>query len=90
MALVHEQLYSSTNLAQIDFGHHLTKIANELRSTYGRSGVTLVCDVEPLSVSVDNAIPCGLIVNELITNTLKYAFPERADKIGRFASQQAM
>ena len=88
MALVHEQLYSSTNLAQIDFGHHLTKIANELRSTYGRSGVTLVCDVEPLSVSVDNAIPCGLIVNELITNALKHAFVDRTDGTIRVSLRQ--
>jgi PAS domain S-box-containing protein len=79
MALVHEQLYSSTDLGQIDFGHHLTKIATELRSTYGRAGVTLDCAVDHLPVSVDHAIPCGLIVNELLTNALKHAFVNRGD-----------
>jgi PAS domain S-box-containing protein len=88
MALVHEQLYASTDLAQIDFGHHLTKIANELRSTYGRLGVTLACTVEPLSISVDLAIPCGLIVNELITNALKHAFVNRADGTIRVSLRQ--
>jgi PAS domain S-box-containing protein len=75
MALVHEQLYRSENFASIDFGEHLTRIARELMSAYGRSGIELLMDVAPVSLSIDSAIPCGLIANELVSNALKHAFP---------------
>jgi PAS domain S-box-containing protein len=75
MALVHEQLYRSENFSSINFGEHLTRITRELMSAYGRPGIKLITDVAPVSLSIENAIPCGLIANELVSNALKHAFP---------------
>jgi PAS domain S-box-containing protein len=77
MALVHEQLYASGNLARIDFGHHLAQIARELCAAYARIEVELDISVDPIQLPVDLAIPCGLIANELLTNALKHAFVDR-------------
>ncbi len=76
MALVHEKLYQSQNLAQIDFGDYLRDLVDNLSRAYsdGRA-ITWHINAENVSVGVDTAIPCGLIVNELLTNALKYAFP---------------
>ncbi len=76
MALVHEKLYQSQNLAQIDFGDYLYDLVDNLSHALG-TGRSIVwhIDVEDVSLGVDTAIPCGLIVSELLTNALKYAFP---------------
>ena len=76
MALAHEQLYESQDLAQIDFGDYLHNLVDNLSHAFG-AGQSIVWDIdaEDVPVSVDTAIPCGLIVSELLTNALKYAFP---------------
>jgi PAS domain S-box-containing protein len=76
MALVHEKLYQSQNLAQIDFGDYLHDLVDNLSRAF-RDGRPIVWHINAESVllGVDTAIPCGLIVNELLTNALKYAFP---------------
>jgi PAS domain S-box-containing protein len=76
MALVHEKLYQSQNLARIDFGEYLYDLVDNLSHAFG-AGRPIVwrIDVEDVSLGVDTAIPCGLIVSELLTNALKYAFP---------------
>jgi PAS domain S-box-containing protein len=76
MALVHEKLYQSQNLAQIDFGDYLYDLVDNLSHAFG-AGRPIVwhIDVEDVPLGVDTAIPCGLIVSELLTNALKYAFP---------------
>ncbi|MBI5712190.1 MAG: PAS domain S-box protein [Chloroflexi bacterium] len=78
MALVHEKLYQSNNLAQIDFRDYIEHLASSLFHSYSpyASRITLHVDVGDVALSVDSAIPCGLIVNELISNALKYAFPD--------------
>jgi PAS domain S-box-containing protein len=78
MALIHEKLYQSHNLARINFKEYLSTLVNGLfRSYHTRSSnITLKLDVEDVSLEVDSAIPCGLIVNELVSNSLKYAFPD--------------
>lgn len=78
MALVHEKLYQSNNLAQIDFRDYIEHLASSLFHSYSpqTSRVTLRVDIGDVALSVDSAIPCGLIVNELISNALKYAFPD--------------
>ncbi len=79
MALVHEELYRSRDLASIDFSSYIRKLASNLFHAYQAAvaEITLHLDVVDVYLPVDTAIPCGLIVNELISNSLKYAFPKR-------------
>ncbi|HEX2694810.1 MAG TPA: histidine kinase dimerization/phosphoacceptor domain -containing protein [Acidobacteriota bacterium] len=77
MALVHEKLYQSKDLSKIDFGQYLQNLVVYLVPSYqvdsGR--VQLKIDVGDAALGINSAIPCSLIVNELVTNALKHAFP---------------
>ncbi len=75
MAVVHEKLYRSDNLARVDFDEYLVAVAGELFRSFGSARIAQRFDVESVQLDVDTAIPCGLIVNELITNALKHGFP---------------
>lgn len=74
---IHEMLYRSPDLAHIDFGVYLNRLARDLFSFYGmeEDGLHLAIHVDHTSLDVSQAIPCGLIVNELVTNCLKHGFP---------------
>ena len=76
MALVHERLYRSANLAGIDFSLYLREVTAELHRSYAVRNVDVRCVAEPFELEVDLAIPVGLIVNELVSNALKHAFPD--------------
>ncbi len=78
MALIHEELYKSKDLANIDFDDYIKNLAKSLFRSYGISNgrIALKIDVEEVSLGIDTAIPCGLIINELISNSLKHAFPD--------------
>lgn len=77
MALLHETLYRSGNLAQIDLSRYLEQLARQLfRSMAPSSGVTLKVELDAALVELDQAHPCGLLVNELLSNALKHAFPD--------------
>jgi PAS domain S-box-containing protein len=78
MALVHEKLYQSEGLANIDFKEYIKHLTDMLVRSYGMNTgeITLSIDVEDAAIEIDSAIPCGLIVNELVSNSLKHAFPE--------------
>lgn len=78
MALIHEGLYQSPDLACINFADYLRHVADNLMRTYRADQVRLELDVTGLCLGIDAAIPCGLIVNELVSNALKYAFPPDA------------
>lgn len=76
MALIHEHLYQAEDLSQIDFGEYLHTLVNHLFRSYGAGGqITLEIVTNGLTLTLNAAIPCGLIINELVSNSLKYAFP---------------
>jgi two-component sensor histidine kinase len=77
MALIHEKLYQSKSLAKINFGEYVQSLAKDLFRSYQRSlgDIKLNIQVDEVPLDLDYAVPCGLILNELMTNALKYAFP---------------
>jgi PAS domain S-box-containing protein len=82
MALIHERLYQSNDLARIDFDEYARNLVSFLARSYSVPGVKLSVNVQNIELSVNAAIPCGLIINELVSNALKYAFPsERTGEV---------
>ncbi len=76
MALIHEQLYETSDLREVDLSEHAGLLANNLYRSYGEpERIAMSFAVERLPLSVDRAIPASLILNELISNALKHAFP---------------
>lgn len=76
IALVHEKLYRSENLANIDFAQYIPDLTTHLFDSYNVSSskIQLKIQVDNASLDIETAIPCGLIINELVSNALKYAF----------------
>ncbi|MBK8796069.1 MAG: GAF domain-containing protein [Anaerolineales bacterium] len=77
MALVHEKLYQSAGLARIDFKEYAQSLVTSLFHAFGSHSehITFQVNAAAVEVDIETAIPCGLIVNELVSNSLKYAFP---------------
>lgn len=77
MALVHEKLYQSHDLANIDFNAYVQSLVMSLLRSYGvlADAIAVNISVENVSLSLDTAVPCGLLINELVSNALKHAFP---------------
>jgi len=76
MALIHQQLYRTKDLTRIDFRRYLEELCNYLFFAYDvkRADIGLKLSVDEIYFAIDTALPCGLIVNELVTNSLKHAF----------------
>jgi two-component sensor histidine kinase len=88
MALIHEKLYRSESLARIDLSEYIRSLVTNLFLSYGvtERAVKLEIYVEDITLDISMVIPCALIINELVSNSLKHAFPEswkRAGETGR-------
>ena len=83
MALIHERLYRSDNLARINTATYIRDLVNNLILFYKTMGSSIQVnfDVAELELDLDVAVPCSLIINELVSNALKYAFPDRQGEI---------
>ncbi len=81
MKLVHEKIYQNENLSSINFKDYITTLAYELYRMYhiDIDRYKLILDVEPVNLNLENAIPCGLILNDLISNSLTHAFIGREE-----------
>jgi two-component sensor histidine kinase len=78
---IHDRLYKSDHPSKIIFSDYVKDIVNDLLRSYKLgSHLNLITDIEEITLGVDLSIPCGLIINELITNSIKHAFPATADR----------
>lgn len=79
MALIHQTLYGSRDFARVDFALFIDTLLPALIRSYGidANRISVHVDVEPVRLPIDVAVPCGLVVNELITNVFKHAFRDR-------------
>jgi len=76
MSLVHEQVYQSQSAADLDFGRYIEQLAEQVFRAYcvDPKRIQLERNIEPISLDIEDAVPCGLILNELLSNSLKHAF----------------
>ncbi len=81
MALIHERLYQSPNLASVDMAEYTRNLVSDLKHSYKteQSFVRLKLHTDDIPLGINEAIPCGLIINELVSNALKHAFPMGRD-----------
>lgn len=89
MSLIHELLYQTKDFSTIQFSEYIKSIATNLFHSYNQNrNIVLEQDLDDIKLDLDMAIPCGLIVNELITNALKYAFDEKEEGVVKIGLKQ--
>lgn len=81
MTLIHEKLYRSKDLANLDVAEYIQNLSSNLFRSYSAGRVNLKTQVDDILLGIDTAIPCGLIINELVSNSLKHAFPDKQGEI---------
>ncbi len=82
MALIHEKLYQTREYSKVDLSDYISVISQDLHATYYHQSQNLdmIFDMEQIYIDIEKAIPCGLIINEVLTNSFKYAFPDFFNK----------
>ncbi|MGB3401649.1 MAG: PAS domain-containing protein [Microcoleaceae cyanobacterium] len=91
MALIHEQLYQSPDLGQVEFGEYIHRLMNNIVFCFSEhlNDIQPIIEVDSVYLNIETAIPCGLLINEIITNAFKHAFPQNhSGKIHVQFSQQ--
>jgi PAS domain S-box-containing protein len=78
MGLIHEKLYKTKDFARVDFNEYVRSLTNHLFSSYGinKEAIKLNTNIKDVFLDINTAIPCGLIINELVSNSMKYGFPD--------------
>ncbi|TAN44420.1 MAG: sensor histidine kinase [Nitrospirae bacterium] len=96
MALVHEKLYKTKNLSEVNLSDYIKDLAGAMIKSHGdtKKRISLHMDVAKIPVSIDTITPLGLVINEIITNALKYAFPDNREGLitikGRSAEDESI
>jgi PAS domain S-box-containing protein len=83
MAFIHEQLYESSDMATLNFEEYISTLVSNFVDSYGIStkDIRINTDICKTELGIDRAIPCGLLINEILSNSLKYAFPDKRGEI---------
>jgi PAS domain S-box-containing protein len=79
MAIIHEKLYASENLSRVDIKGYTMSLGSYLKGLYKKKNVIISVQGDSVFLAIDRAVPCGLLLNELISNALKHAFPDERD-----------
>jgi two-component sensor histidine kinase len=83
MSIIHEKLYRSNDFTRINIADYINSLVNGLFHSYAIKDdqVTLKFDIDDIKLNIETAVPCGLIISELVSNSLKYAFPNEKGEI---------
>lgn len=88
MAMIHEMLYQSKDINRISLSDYIGNLVTTLSHSYGKNNIEMIIDVEEAYLNIETAVPCGLIINELVSNSFKHAFPDQHGKLSIYLDSQ--